>query len=307
MSQHGTAFDYSLGQFVEAKYAFEKSLTKVLPGFDPKDLLKVLGEKSEELDTILRSGIGTLLGVNSIPAPAAATAAQSEPLVFPTFLAGRIGIYKTVEAVQAAFTEKGCQISTYSGQLMSKPAFVLSQEEQDMEWVAVSGRQLGFTESYTRVALIDRAEKKFRLDRCQPEDGVYIRLGYLKQPKGEWRPLAMDPISASDGNLNIFDVKHDDDGLYLRAHYDDADYQWYPDDVWLFRRRQSFRFSPYPPFGGRGEFCLVSCPFQPPSILPTSSISTDRAIYFLLSSDLVSHNTISRILRVSTFRIARRT
>lgn len=50
----------------------------------------------------------------------------------------------------------------------------------------------------------------------------------------------------------------------------------------------------------------MSCPFQPPSILPISSSGFDNVIYFLLSIDLVSHNIIKRILSVSTLRIASR-
>lgn len=53
-----------------------------------------------------------------------------------------------------------------------------------------------------------------------------------------------------------------------------------------------------------GEFCFVSCPFQPPSIFPISSNCRDRAIYFLLSIDLVSQRTIKRSLNVSSFLIA---
>lgn len=56
-----------------------------------------------------------------------------------------------------------------------------------------------------------------------------------------------------------------------------------------------------------GEFCFVSCPFQPPSILPTSSSGAERAIYFLSSSDFVSHKIISKIFTVSVFLIASRT
>ena len=56
-----------------------------------------------------------------------------------------------------------------------------------------------------------------------------------------------------------------------------------------------------------GEFCFWSCPFQPPSIFPISSIFTDRAIYFLSSIDFASHSTIKSIFKVSIFLIANRT
>ena len=53
-----------------------------------------------------------------------------------------------------------------------------------------------------------------------------------------------------------------------------------------------------------GEFCFKSCPLQPPSILPISSIFSERIIYFLLSNDLTSHKTIKSTLSVSVFLMA---
>lgn len=53
-----------------------------------------------------------------------------------------------------------------------------------------------------------------------------------------------------------------------------------------------------------GEFCFVSWPFQPPSIRPISLSLSDKAKYFLLSSDLVSHGIKRNTLIVSVFLIA---
>lgn len=69
--------------------------------------------------------------------------------------------------------------------------------------------------------------------------------------------------------------------------------------------RNSLHFSPC----FSGEFCFSSkyfktCPFQPPSILPTSSIFKERAIYFLSSKDFVSQSTINNTFTVSVFLIA---
>lgn len=76
------------------------------------------------------------------------------------------------------------------------------------------------------------------------------------------------------------------------------------DNWWFAGRRNSLHFSPNFVLG---EFCFNICPLQPPSILPISSSGKDRAIYFLLSKDLVSHKIIKRTLAVSTFRMANRT
>ena len=56
-----------------------------------------------------------------------------------------------------------------------------------------------------------------------------------------------------------------------------------------------------------GEFCFVSCPCHPPSILPTSSNGKEIAIYFLSSIDLFSQSMSNSTFTVSIFRIAIRT
>ena len=67
--------------------------------------------------------------------------------------------------------------------------------------------------------------------------------------------------------------------------------------------RNSLHFSP----AFAGEFCFVSCPFQPPSIFPASFNFMERAIYFLSSRDFVSQSTRRSMRRLSAFLIARRT
>ena len=69
-------------------------------------------------------------------------------------------------------------------------------------------------------------------------------------------------------------------------------------------RRKSPYFSPVRLLADSGEFCFWSWPFQPPSILPTVSISLERAAYLVVSRDLDSQTIISNILIVSIFLIA---
>ncbi len=107
----------------------------------------------------------------------------------------------------------------------------------------------------------------------------------------------------SDGNLKVFSVERDDNGLWLNSNYDNPDNVWNGSNRWVFVRGNSLHFSPV----FAGEFCFPSWPFQPPSILPISSIFIEKEIYFLLSSDFVSQSIIKNSLSVSTFLIARRT
>ncbi len=76
------------------------------------------------------------------------------------------------------------------------------------------------------------------------------------------------------------------------------------DNWWFAGVRNSLHFSPALPVG---EFCLISCPLQPPSILPISFKLFERLIYFLSSSDLVSQRIMRNTLIVSTFLSAKRT
>lgn len=49
----------------------------------------------------------------------------------------------------------------------------------------------------------------------------------------------------SDGNPNIFNVEHDDDGKrWLNGNWDNPDNFWNADNLWVFARRNLFRFSP---------------------------------------------------------------
>ena len=105
----------------------------------------------------------------------------------------------------------------------------------------------------------------------------------------------------ADGNPNLWNVNHDDDDRWLDNDNGRADNVWNPDNRFVFLRRNSLHFSPVL---RSGEFCFVSCPFHPPSIRPTSSSLSDKAMYFLLSSDFVSQRMRRSTLSVSTLRIA---
>ena len=52
-------------------------------------------------------------------------------------------------------------------------------------------------------------------------------------------------IADSDDNLNVFNVEHDDDGLWLNTNWFNPQNVWNPDNQWVFvRSRNSFYFSP---------------------------------------------------------------
>ncbi len=111
-------------------------------------------------------------------------------------------------------------------------------------------------------------------------------------------------ITDSNGNPSAFNVERNDDGRsWLNNDWANPDNRWNLDNRLLFHLRNSLYFSS----ARAGEFCFCNCPCHPPSILPALSSWVDRAIYCLSRNDFVSHSTITNSLRVSSFRIAKRT
>jgi hypothetical protein len=95
----------------------------------------------------------------------------------------------------------------------------------------------------------------------------------------------------------VFNVEHDDNGLWLNSNNGHPDNFWNGNNRWVFVRPATGFVSP--PY--LGEFCFVIWPFQPPNILPISSSGADKAAYFLLSKVLVSQSTIKSIFKASSF------
>jgi len=89
-----------------------------------------------------------------------------------------------------------------------------------------------------------------------------------------------DVLRNSDGDPNLLGTNRKD--YTLNAYYDRPSDNWNSDNGFAFALPQLSLFLSY----FLGEFCFISCPCQPPSILPTSSIFRERAMYFLSLRDL---------------------
>jgi len=116
--------------------------------------------------------------------------------------------------------------------------------------------------------------------------------------------MALCTFVDSDGNPNVFYLKHDRDKRWLNANYANPENQWNLENEIVFSLGNSLRFSPV---YLSGEFCFISWPLQPPSILPIVLSSSPRNIYFLVSSDFISQSSWSNTFTVSILRMATRT
>lgn len=158
---------------------------------------------------------------------------------FPTWRTVNLGTHKTVDELKTAVKAAGHNISDWANDILGKPAFTISKEaKSELELVKLSVAELGFKNGATRKDIYARAIE-LGLALCPNEVGPQLRLKYDGQPKGEWILVAMEPISDSDGDPNVFHVKRDDDGKsWLYASYDYPDHVWDGSYVWVFARRK---------------------------------------------------------------------
>jgi hypothetical protein len=105
-----------------------------------------------------------------------------------------------------------------------------------------------------------------------------------------------------NGNRNVLYLNRNGAKRNLNMNW--FDNQWNRNYRFAARRPRNFlHFSP----ACAGEFCFASCPFHPPSCLPTSSSGIESAAYRLFSSDPDSQRIMRSSFAVSSLRIASRT
>ena len=137
---------------------------------------------------------------------------------FKTFMTIKLGTLKDADAIRKAIADEGGRISDWANDILGQPAFTVATEETEMELVAPTVAELGFKDGAKYSDICERA-KQLGLALCPPEVGPQLRLQYKDQPKGEWLRIAMEPITDSDGYLEVFGVDHYDDVLWLDSSY----------------------------------------------------------------------------------------
>ncbi len=144
---------------------------------------------------------------------------------------------KTASDFRKEVMKAGMKISDWANDILGKPAFTATESVTEVELVVASVAELGFKDGATRKDIYARA-KELGLDLCPPEVGPQLRLQYTDQPKDEWLVIAMDPITGSDGFLNLFFVEHDDGSRFLRAGRGRPGSFWRGIDRFVFLRRK---------------------------------------------------------------------
>ena len=159
----------------------------------------------------------------------------SKPVEMPVWKTVKLGTCKTPEEYRKALKKAGRRIGDWGDDILGR--ITCSKEEVDFDLVVQSVADLDF-KSGARYADICAKAQELGFELCPAEVRPALRLQYGDQPKGEWLRIAMEAIVGRGGSLDIFGVRHDDDGLWLRGSSGRPDRVWFADDRFVFGRRK---------------------------------------------------------------------
>ena len=133
--------------------------------------------------------------------------------------------------------EKKINISDYAKDMMENKDFTTSKKPEQIQLIRLTVGDLGLKDGATTKDIYERAEE-LGLELCSAETGPNLRINYENQPLGDWFRIAMKQITDRDGDLNVFYLARDDDGLWLRDHWDNPENRWHSYNKFVFRFRK---------------------------------------------------------------------
>ena len=162
---------------------------------------------------------------------------QTLPLIErPAFATIQIGTFKEIADLRQALTAGGFRIGDWASDLMGRPEFTLVAEPTEVKLYAATVAELGYPNGCT-VAEIIAAIEKIGGVKLPAEAGPQYRLQCLDQLLGEWRLMYQEPITDSDGGLEVFHVVRDESGRWLHSGYAGPEDFYDGDGVWVFGRK----------------------------------------------------------------------
>lgn len=153
----------------------------------------------------------------------------------PPFATIQIGTFKKVKQICQALADKKFRVSGYASDLMDRMALVT--EPMTIDLYRATNAELGLTQGGT-VAQSFEAIAKIGGEKLPAEVGPYWRLNNPDQPMGQWELMYMDPVTDRDGYPGVFNVVHDEDGLWLYGYYARPESSCSAEYVWVFGRKR---------------------------------------------------------------------
>jgi hypothetical protein len=151
---------------------------------------------------------------------------------FPVWKTVTVGIHESAGAWIRTLTGSGFKVGDWAKDLLSK--ITKFQLPSEVSFIKATLAELGFTKSATITEIIARI-KELGYELCEPDDAPALRLAYKDQPCGEYLYIAMEPIRDSDGDLEVFKLNHDVNGVWLHSACANPGDTWNPDASFVFR------------------------------------------------------------------------
>jgi len=166
---------------------------------------------------------------------------------FRKFLIGGVDKKALLKRVEAGFS-----VGDWAKELMKRPAFTTQDVEEEIETIILTPVDFGYERMPTTTELLDpnrllewskqnaaRLPEGYVVELLPAEAGLHIRDQYEDQPKGEVLWIAMERITDSGGNPNVFSVRrYDGGGQWLATYWTGPGYRWNLDDRIVFRLRK---------------------------------------------------------------------
>lgn len=133
--------------------------------------------------------------------------------------------------------QKGFLLGSEAEFMTKSKSFKTSAKSKNVDFAMKSLKDFGFTGS-TFAELQEFFRNHPMYEFCMPEDVYYLRIAYADQPKGQWVRLMMDTIADSDGGPGVFELEHDDFGLWVYGDWCNPTDDVSPGDLWLVRIRK---------------------------------------------------------------------
>lgn len=144
---------------------------------------------------------------------------------------------KSREQLISEMVALGISISRGTKPMMNNPDLVVGENREELKLVRLTVADLGFQTCVTTDQIYERAQA-LGLELCPPDTGPNYRLQYKDQPLNEWVYIGMKQITDSVGNPSVFSLGRYGDVLWLSHYGTNGDYQWNPDDEFVFRFRK---------------------------------------------------------------------
>lgn len=144
----------------------------------------------------------------------------------------RIGGLSRAEILRE-FERHSVRMNAYGETLFKQLRFESYPSVEQREVVELTVREMGFAHAVNYSEVLARAES-LGLKLCSLEAAPYLRLQYLNQPPDGTHITIASPIRSEPPSG--FYLRHQPGTLWLRGYVASADYEWNPDERFLFLR-----------------------------------------------------------------------